>query len=155
MTLKLMRSLVLCCLCLISASIVCSAQKQGNIWLLGDRCLLDFNTYPPTPSGGYATTNGQVMQSKASICDTGGRLLFFTDAVAIFNSRGFHMMNGGGINGHLSSQQSSIIIPLPGSDSLYYVFTSDASENYATWISPVPVPAGYNYSIVDMSHLKR
>ncbi len=143
----LMRIIVVLLALWLSAPGICLAQKQGNVWLLGDQCRVDFNSNPPTAGTGFITVGGPLVQSKASICDTAGRLLFFTDAVAIYNSRGNFMVNGQNIKGHLSSQQSSIILPLPGSDSIYYVFTSDAAENY---IAPQH-PAGYNYSIVDMS----
>lgn len=56
------------------------------------------------------------------------------------------MLNGVGINGSTNSQQSSIIVPLPGSDSLFYVFTSDMGNLY---FLKKPV-LGYNYSIVNM-----
>jgi PKD repeat protein len=51
------------------------------------------------------------------------------------------MMNGFGLTGDYSSSQSGLIVPWPGSDSLYYIFTVPAEA-----VSP-----GLNYSIVDMS----
>lgn len=53
------------------------------------------------------------------------------------------MPNGTGLMGGTSSTQSSLIVPLPGSDSIYYVFTSDEYQSY-------PNSKGYRYSIVDM-----
>ncbi|MBS1616153.1 MAG: T9SS type A sorting domain-containing protein [Bacteroidetes bacterium] len=129
----------------------CSAQRQGNNWFFGNKLGLDFNTAPPGKISGNTGLSGSQIVGTAAISDTGGRLLFYTDGQNIFNSRHTFMANGTSIGGFLSSQQSSIIIPLPGSDSLYYVFTSDATENFSTWMTPPKTPAGYNYSIVDMS----
>ncbi|MBS1616149.1 MAG: T9SS type A sorting domain-containing protein [Bacteroidetes bacterium] len=130
---------------------LCLAQKQGNNWFFGYQLGLDFNSNPPTMISGNTGTSGSDQEGTAAISDTGGRLLFYTDGQNIFNSRHAYMANGQSIGGFLTAQQSSIIIPLPGSDSLYYVFTSDAGDNFKTWLSPPRRPAGYNYSIVDMS----
>jgi gliding motility-associated-like protein len=53
------------------------------------------------------------------------------------------MLNGDNLAGNISSVQSCLIVPIPGNDSLYYIFTSDAVENnYAR---------GYCYSLVNMN----
>jgi len=51
------------------------------------------------------------------------------------------MSNGYGLNGGYSSTQSALILKQPGSDSLYYIFTT--SEGGGS--------AGLQYSVVDMS----
>jgi hypothetical protein len=54
------------------------------------------------------------------------------------------MLNGDNLPGHQSAVQSSLILPVPNNDSIYYVFTTDATEdNFAN---------GYRYSIVNMKH---
>lgn len=52
------------------------------------------------------------------------------------------MLNGDGLAGDISSCQVAIV-PYPGNDQLYFIFTTDALEN--------DLAAGYNYSIVDIS----
>lgn len=145
-----MRTLFFFFLCLVFP-FLCIAQKQGNMWFFGYQLGLDFNANPPAKISGNTGLSGSEIAGTAVISDTGGRLLFYTDGQNIFNSRHAYMANGKSIGGFLSSQQSSIIIPQPGSDSLYYVFTSDAKDNFLTWLTPPRRPAGYNYSIVDMS----
>ena len=54
------------------------------------------------------------------------------------------MPNGSGLLGDPSSTQSGIIVPKPGSTTLYYVFTVDASGNGGGL-------NGLNYSLVDMT----
>ena len=50
------------------------------------------------------------------------------------------MSNGTGLEGGFSSTQSSLIVPMPLSDSLYYIFTTGQQLSF-----------GLSYSIVDMS----
>ncbi len=57
------------------------------------------------------------------------------------------MSNGTGLLGGTSSTQSSIIIPLPGSNSIFYVFTADDFSGYN---HPPEIQNGYRYSVVDM-----
>src|SRR4030095_14363471 len=76
----------------------------------------------------------------ASISDSVGNLLFYTDGVTVWNK--FHnvMANGNNLHGGYSSSQSALIIKQPGSDSLYYIFTVGEMGSY-----------GFQYSVVDMS----
>lgn len=101
---------------------------------------------PPVPISGK-TGSGSWQEGTACISDAAGRLLFYTDGTTVYNKQNKPMLNGGGIDGNLSSQQSSIIVPLPRSDSLFYVFTSDVTEVY---YNNKLTPLGYNYSIVNM-----
>ncbi len=114
--------------------------QQGNVWYFGRRAGLSFNSAPFTP-----LFDGQVnsLEGSSSICDENGDLLFYTDGETIVNRDHDPMLNGLGLKGHVSSFQSSVIVPQPGSKTIYYVFTTDALENDCI--------RGYNYSIVDMS----
>jgi hypothetical protein len=77
-------------------------------------------------------------------------LLFYTDGTTVWNKQHQVMENGTDIGGDCagyghasSSTQSSIIIPHPGKENLYYIFTTDCAEdNYAN---------GFRYSLVDIS----
>ncbi len=131
--------------------VVCQAQKQGNVWYFGIKCGLDFSSGVPVPiTGGQTGVIGAAnlfQESTASISDSAGKLLFYTGSGSLLWNRNHKIMpNGSNILGHRSSFQSSIIVPKPGSNSLFYVFTSDAVENYET----PRTPFGYNYSLVDM-----
>jgi len=55
------------------------------------------------------------------------------------------MPNGAGLKGNSSSTSSAIIVPLPGSPNLYYVFTVDTDDLVYRNTE------GLHYSIVDMS----
>ena len=114
------------------------AQGQNNIWYFGNNAGITFNTNPTT-----ALTDGQLVTGEgcAAICDHSGSLLFYTDGNTIYNRNHAVMLNGSGLFGQYSSTQSAIIIPLPSSTTVYYVFTLDAFA-FAN---------GVCYSIVDIT----
>lgn len=115
-------------------------SQQGNNWYFGNFAGLSFNTTPPG-----VLTEGQLnnLEGTAVISDENGDLLFYTDGRNIYNRAHDPMLNGNGLNGHPSSYQSAIIIPKPGSTTIYYVFTADSWEGNGL--------KGYCYSEVDMT----
>ena len=124
-----------------------TAQNQGNIWYFGNNAGLDFNGGSPVPllNSAMATNEGC-----ASIANSLGQLLFYTDGTYIWD-RTHNMMPAtlGGIltlGGDASSTQSAIIIPKPGSTTIYYVFTVDAQAGLYSGGS-----GGLNMNIVDMT----
>ncbi len=122
----------------LSVTLALPAQKQGNIWYFGSKAGIDFSTGFPVPltDGAIATDEGC-----ATICDKKGKLLFYTDGISVWNRNHTVMPNGTGLLGHSSSTQSGVIVPKPGNQNIYYVFTvSDKTE-----------ANGFRYSIVDMS----
>jgi gliding motility-associated-like protein len=114
--------------------------QQANIWYFGDRAGLNFNTSPPS-----ALLNSQMFTHEgcATISDSIGNLLFYTDGRHVWNRDHQVMPNGDGLMGHESSTHSAIVIPKPGSNTMFYLFTADADENAGA--------GGYNYSEVDMT----
>ncbi|HEY1872552.1 MAG TPA: hypothetical protein VGG71_15925, partial [Chitinophagaceae bacterium] len=114
--------------------------QQGNNWYFGANAGLSFNSNPPT-----ALLNGALntYEGCASISDNNGQLLFYTDGVSVWNKNNLVMPNGGGLKGNPSSSNAAIIIPKPGTNNIFYVFTADASENQNL--------NGYNYSEIDMT----
>ncbi|MFZ1305189.1 MAG: gliding motility-associated C-terminal domain-containing protein [Ferruginibacter sp.] len=101
------------------------AQKQANIWYFGSRIGLDFNQIPPQPIADGNLTSPEGM---SSIADNNGRLLFYTNGLAIINRQQLPMKNGQALAGNTSSTNNVVIVPLPGSDSIYYVFTTGAAN---------------------------
>jgi hypothetical protein len=114
------------------------AQKQTSIWYFGIRAGLDFSKGAP-----QALTDGMMSTNEgcASIADSAGNLLFYTNGVYVWNRQHHQMPNGFRLMGHRSSTQSAIIIPRPGSSSQHYIFTTDLqSQAY-----------GLRYNLVDMT----
>lgn len=114
------------------------AQGEANNWYFGLNAGLSFASGSPV-----AVTNGQLRTGEgcATISNSSGQLLFYTDGITIYNRNHNVMVNGTGLMGNSSSSQSATIVPKPGSNSLYYVFTTEA----------VAKPDGFRYSIVDMN----
>jgi hypothetical protein len=113
-------------------------QGEADNWYFGVFAGLNFSTSSPIPlSGGQVYTS----EGSASISDSAGNLLFYTDGVTVWNNQHLPMPNGTGLYGGTSSTQAALIAKQPGSDSLYFIFTTDE--------------AGYSngccYSIVDRS----
>lgn len=117
--------------------ITCLAQKEASIWYFGAQAGLDFSDCDPV-----ALTDGMLYQLEgcATIADTDGNLLFYTDGVSVYNAAHDVMPNGMGLWGSPSSSQSAIIVPNPVDSSLYYIFT--VANNAGQY--------GLAYSAVDM-----
>ncbi|MBK0401963.1 gliding motility-associated C-terminal domain-containing protein [Adhaeribacter sp. BT258] len=100
------------------------AQRQTDNWFFGNQASLEFSSAKPTSffSSAMVTPEGS-----ATISDKQGNLLFYTDGKTIWNRLHLPMANGTGLNGHNSSTQSALIVPQPGNDSVFFVFTSDQS----------------------------
>lgn len=114
------------------------SQGEANIWYFGGNAGLDFNTGVATPlyDGELNTLEGC-----ATISNPAGQLLFYTDGVTVWDRNHNIMPNGTGLLGNSSTTQSAIIVPKPGSSTIYYIFTcTDLFHSN-----------GINYSEVDMA----
>lgn len=82
------------------------AQKEDYIWLFGYQSnqldstfggtAIDFSANPPLIA--YEYRDMWFSQVNASICDTAGRLLFYTNGIYVANAQGEPMENGEGLN---------------------------------------------------------
>ena len=122
------------------------AQGPASNWYFGNNAGLYFfgSKWP------VSLRDSEMKQREgcASISDNQGNLKFYTNGVTVWNKNHDVMTNGVNLMGHQSSSQSAIIIPQPGSNTIFYIFTSDAGayEN--------PPNNGIHYSIVDMTKQK-
>lgn len=114
------------------------SQGEANIWYFGRNAGVDFNG--GTPVG---LTNGALNTGEgcATISDKNGNLIFYTDGIFVYNRNHQQMPNGFGLFGDPSAAQSAIIVPQPGSNNRYVIFTVDAAGG----------PNGFAYSEVDMT----
>ncbi|NAS11263.1 T9SS type B sorting domain-containing protein [Poritiphilus flavus] len=119
------------------------AQGETSNWLFGNRAGLKFNgdgSVTPLEQSSLNTLEGC-----ASISDTFGNLLFYTDGIRVYNREHRTMPNGAGLYGDPSSTQSALIVPKPDDPDIFYIFTVDTS------IGEGDPDFGLNFSIVDMS----
>jgi hypothetical protein len=111
-------------ICLLS-NLYSQPNKRTNIWYFGNHLGLDFNSGQPS-----VLNNGQIVlpasKGCASICDTNGNLLFYTDGKEIWCRNHQRMING--YANFIPGTQAALCIPKPGSDNLFYVFTARYNE---------------------------
>ena len=91
---------------------------------------MNFNQNPPEIY--TQNTNMNLQRTNASICDTSGNLLFYTNGLHIANMEFDTMLNGLGLNPGLYTEevgylgytlpQGVLILPKPESSNLYYLF---------------------------------
>lgn len=115
------------------------SQQEASVWYFGSNAGIKFDA-----TGNVTTlTDGQLDTSEgcATIANSNGTLLFYTDGITIWNKNHQVMPNGTGLMGDWSSSQSATIVPMPGSNTLYYVFTLDYEAH----------SNGFRYSVVDIS----
>lgn len=112
-----------------------SQNNETNHWHFGEYAGLNFTT-PLTPQ---ALQNSAMLApgGSASISDDNGNLLFYTNSETVWDANNNVMTNGSGLVGNKNALQNSIIVPVPNSSNLYYLFTVGAD--------------GFHYSTVDMS----
>ncbi|HEX8040805.1 MAG TPA: PKD domain-containing protein, partial [Chryseosolibacter sp.] len=106
-----------------------SLDQRANIWYFGQNAGIDFNPLPNNPavaiSGPLTTPEGTSV-----ISDRNGQVIFSTDGYSIFDKLNQDITPAGGIGGQNTAAQSALIIPVPGDETLYYIFTTQ--EIYGT-----------------------
>ena len=139
--------------------------KFDYIWLTGyaswggdtakwGGTIIDFHTLPPTVSYEYRDMDFRV--TNASICDSIGNLLFYTNGIYVADASGDTMLSGVPINPDPYTQswnaeplqQGALILPLPESKHIYYLIHEE--------LTFTPNPPDYvkvprlRYSIIDI-----
>ena len=116
------------------------AQSETDNWYFGSRIGLNFSKNDPE-----IITNSNMFSpnGSATISDKKGKLILYTNGVSIWNENHFSINPGGmtpfTAGGDLESTQNSIIIPLPASDNIFYVFTISGDNS----------TKGLYYNIID------
>ena len=125
----------------LSISSLTYSQKVGNNWLFGDFGL-EFKSDTVVIRRDYAVHENRGM---GIVSDTNGQLLCYTDGLSIWNRNHTIMPNGLNMSTTQSGTkvQSSVIVPKPGSNSIYYTFTVHPYNGQSG--------AGLYYSIVDLT----
>lgn len=114
------------------------AQHEFDKWIFGNGAGLDFSSGSPVVIG--SAISG--WDNSASIADSAGNLLFYSNGELVWDKNGNVMPHGTGILGDTTGGQSATIVKQPESDSRYFMFTSDS------WYTP---GNGIRYTVIDMS----
>jgi len=117
------------------------SQDEANNWYFGENAGVSFSTGDPV-----ALTDGALdtWEGCSSISASNGSLRFYTDGIYVYNRDHALMPNGSGLLGDPSSTQSGIIVPDPGNNQKYYIFSIDDVDLSGG-------TNGLNYSVVDMT----
>lgn len=102
-------------------------DQRANVWYFGNNSGIDFNPLPDNPPVAISNPVMNAPEGTATISDRNGQVVIFTDGNTIWY-RDFTVL-ATGIGGDPNSTQSSIIVPVPGDETLYYIFTTEAVDN--------------------------
>ena len=131
------------------------SQRETENWYFGNYASLNFSDNILN-----ITNNSNAIAPKgcSSISDKEGNLLFYTNGSEVFNKNHKRMSAAVKLESDSSTSQNSIIIPKPGSTTIFYIFT------VKTEIDPPPLlgksknvqnlkdePIGLYYSIIDIT----
>lgn len=133
------RAFLIIVIFLLGATSPLFSQKENNVWYFGLYSGLDFNSNPPTPlyqSKFYAP------EGCASVSDSLGKLLFYTEGKKVYQKDHQQMNLNGDLKGHYSSTQGAVIVRKPASSNIYYIINGDCYEDTSD---------GIFYSVVDMN----
>lgn len=132
-------------LCLLLLPATPLLAQYNNVWAFGSKAGIDFNTQPPRA---IATGIG-ASEGCASVCDTNGALLFYTNGYTVWNRDHNPMPNGENLpattGGYFtSSSQGTMIAALPDNPHRYYIFSLGSFEHSYYF-------GRLYYSVVDMT----
>jgi hypothetical protein len=96
-------------------------SQTFNKWYFGDKAGIDFNKQPPLALNESAMN---APEGCAIVCDRNGQTIFYTDGNTVYDKT--HIAIATGIGGSTAATQSSLIVPVPGDETLYYIFTTQA-----------------------------
>jgi len=135
---KFMKKATLTWVILLIGFATCFAQKEYYKWYFGNQAAMDF--VPGSPVN-ITTSAMTVVDCGASISDSVGNLLFYSNAQQVWDRTNQVMPNGNGIIGNTSGGQPAVVVRQPGSSNLYYLFTNDGFGG----------PDGFRYDVIDMN----
>lgn len=141
---------IFCCI----AAITAMAQynlPQSRIWAMGNKVGVDFtNLASPAP---IVTSLANTNEAAASICDTAGALLFYSNGGVVWNKNGVAMPHGGNLTGTtgntLSTTQGAVIVPVPDSAGKYYLFSLTSVSNCKLYCNKIDMSLNGGLGDVD------
>ncbi len=126
----------------LSIPLGCLSQGEFNNWYFGHYCGITFNSGAPVFLPGNPMHIGGAL-AEASVSDSAGNLLFFSNGVNLYNRNKYVMPNGAGLFGGSGFCQVMSVQDLTNHN-LYYLFTVGGP------LTPVEPINGLRYSVIDM-----
>lgn len=121
------------------------SQEHHYNWPLGNGVSVNFVSGSPVVSTDCSI---DTFYPTAGISDENGNLLLYSNGQKIWNRNHEIMENGEGLLSNSYTSQGVVIIPKPGSSSIFYVITTDNDGNYTVDYSAL---SGLDYSVVDLN----
>lgn len=126
------------------------AQNNANNWIFGVNTTLNFNTNPPSvTANGNTIDDGNTLEASATISDTYGNLLFYTNGANLYDKS--NKLINSSLSSTSDATQGNIVIPVPGSKNQYYVATADASSQSCLGNGVFGTDRGSRYRIVTVN----
>src|ERR1041385_7854266 len=119
-----MKKVVIVCV-LICYSLFCRSQKQDYNWCFGDSCGIHFTDSTIgvfTSALTYDTPIVAAIEIAASISDSDGNLLFYTNGTHVWNRNHQLMQHGTGLHSNTTITNGSLVLQKPEDPSIYYLF---------------------------------
>ena len=143
------RWLLLSVLCLLTFSFA-RGQKENVQWYCSGDSKIDFSSGSPILSYQGVLPGSSNPESATYSDRLTGRLMFFSDGNTVWNRALVPMPHGSPLGGDITNEirmpVDVLIVPMPGSQSKFLIFSVEIS-NTSSW----PMLGWAVYSIVDMS----
>ncbi|MEZ4804335.1 MAG: gliding motility-associated C-terminal domain-containing protein [Bacteroidia bacterium] len=117
------------------------AQGENDEWIFGQNVHLSFKSGTATVIEDKNVIN--TLEGSTSVCDSKGKLLFYSDGLNVYDRYHQLLKNGDGLMGHKSSTSSAVVVPYPGKANTYYLFCVDQNLSHDN--------QGVTYNLIDMS----
>jgi len=126
--------------------------KENNIWAFGYHAGLDFNSGSPV----MITTAMENREGYASVSDTSGQLLFYTNGSTIWDKNHQIMPGSGNLFpppaiSPLTGPTGSVVVPVIGNPQQYYLFSMEASTWSTYAFGTDTAVSRLWYTVIDMS----
>lgn len=109
-----------------------ATDQRANVWYFGQNAGIDFNNPP-----GIRPITGPIntQEGVSVISDRNGQVIFSTDGVHVYDRNDVEILIPvpPGIGGEQGATQSALIIPVPGDETLYYIFTTQEVHGSNTY----------------------
>jgi gliding motility-associated-like protein len=122
----------------------CPTGHESDIFYFAAPKVLNFKSGQMQIDSGYIPETSEAVNA---ICDRNGDLLFYMDNTNLFDKSHKNMKGSNTNNFWYGSSAMNLILPLPDSDSIYYIFTPEWDNNLNNKLNPTQM----HYHIVNMN----
>lgn len=106
------------------------ANHEADRWYFGQNAGVDFRNDPP--EGDISNYLLNVPTCPAVMSDSNGVPIVYSDGIKVYNKLITQVPGGDGLHGFGGNTMPVLIVPKPGSDSTYYIFTTHRPQQNAS-----------------------